>query len=603
MQALQRRKVIEAVAAQIEALLQRNASNAHNSRTFTGSTTRLFKCNSVKYSNAKDPFVSYPAVHTPSAEEAANIARRNWILATGLVGASAAMYYVTIDKNEEKKSHGISSPLQDEHLVNWSGTHECVAKCLYQPESQQEVEAIVAKAHEENTKLRCVGSGLSPNGIAFQEDGMISLALMDEIVSVDEEKGLVTVQSGARVQDVADRIKPYGLTLQNYASIREQTIGGFVQIGAHGTGAAIPPVDDSVVGLTMVTPAKGTLHISENENSELFHIAKVGLGCLGIVTEVTFQCVPAHKLVEKTFVTTRDEVKRNHNSWIKENKHLRYMWIPSTDSVVVVQCNPEGEPQSKKHIAEFASLINESSDMGLHPLQELVLQSRISSDTEAVKSFSATECRDLLLAKDPLNPKWVAKVNQAEAEFWKSNEGIRIGYSDDILGFDCGGEQWVYEVAFPTGTRENPDGTDIRYMEELLKIVSKHKIPAPSPIEQRWTCGSSSEMSPCHGSEDSLFSWVGIIMYLPDSKHPKERSSVTQSFSNYQKLVEREMLKKYGAVEHWAKIEMPKSEEDLSEAQYRLRTKYPITKFQEFRKTLDPKNVLGNSLIDALFQK
>lgn len=41
----------------------------------------------------------------------------------------------------------------------------------------------------------------------------------------------VKVQAGVRVQDLADQLKPHGLTLQNYASIREQTIGGFTQVG------------------------------------------------------------------------------------------------------------------------------------------------------------------------------------------------------------------------------------------------------------------------------------------------------------------------------------------------------------------------------------
>ena len=27
-----------------------------------------------------------------------------------------------------------------------------------------------------------------------------------------------------------------------------------------------------------------------------------------------------------------------------------------------------------------------------------------------------------------------------------------MGYSDELLGFDCGGQQWVLEVCFPTGT-------------------------------------------------------------------------------------------------------------------------------------------------------
>ena len=37
----------------------------------------------------------------------------------------------------------------------------------------------------------------------------------------------------------------------------------FPQVGAHGTGAGIPPMDEQVVALTLVTPRRGTLHLSQ----------------------------------------------------------------------------------------------------------------------------------------------------------------------------------------------------------------------------------------------------------------------------------------------------------------------------------------------------
>jgi hypothetical protein len=40
----------------------------------------------------------------------------------------------------------------------------------------------------------------------------------------------VRVQAGARVRDVVEELRPHRLTLQNYASIREQSIGGFIQV-------------------------------------------------------------------------------------------------------------------------------------------------------------------------------------------------------------------------------------------------------------------------------------------------------------------------------------------------------------------------------------
>ena len=141
---------------------------------------------------------------------------------------------------------------------------------------------------------------------------MLSMALLDEVLEVDAEKKLLRVQAGARVREVVEALRPHGLTLQNYASIREQQMGGFTQVGAHGTGARIPPVDETVVEMKLVTPARGTLTLSATSEPELFKLAKCGIGALGAVTELTIKCVDAHKLVENTWTATPGEIEKNH---------------------------------------------------------------------------------------------------------------------------------------------------------------------------------------------------------------------------------------------------------------------------------------------------
>lgn len=126
-----------------------------------------------------------------------------------------------------------------------------------------------------------------------------------------------------------------------------------------------------------------------------------------------------------------------------------------------------------------------------------------------INELSFTELRDKLLALDPLNKEHVIKVNQAEAEFWRKSEGYRVGWADEILGFDCGGHQWVSETCFPAGTLAKPSMKDLEYIEELKQLIEKEDIPAPAPIEQRWTARSQSPMSPAYSSsEDDIFSWV-----------------------------------------------------------------------------------------------
>jgi len=148
----------------------------------------------------------------------------------------------------------------------------------------------------------------------------------------------------------------------------------------------------------------------------------------------------------------------------------------------------------------------------MYRVQDSGKKSPDSSEPD-IQELSFTELRDKLLALDPLNDVHVAKVNQAEAEFWKKSEGYRVGWSDEILGFDCGGQQWVSESCFPAGTLANPSMKDLEYIEELKKLIEKEAIPAPAPIEQRWTARSKSPISPAFStSEDDIFSWVTLVL-------------------------------------------------------------------------------------------
>ncbi len=68
-------------------------------------------------------------------------------------------------------------------------------------------------------------------------------------------------------------------------------------------------------------------------------MARVGLGCLGVVAELTLQCVPSHQLLQHTRVMTKQQVHDQHKQLLQKNRHLRYMWLPYTDAVVVVTGN------------------------------------------------------------------------------------------------------------------------------------------------------------------------------------------------------------------------------------------------------------------------
>lgn len=437
---------------------------------------------------------------------------------------------------------------------------------------------------------------------------MVNLALLDRVLEVDKEKKTVRVEAGIRVQQLVDGIKDYGLTLQNFASIREQQIGGFVQVGAHGTGARLPPVDEQVVSMKLVTPAKGTIEVSKEKDPELFYLARCGLGALGVVAEVTLQCVERQELVEHTFVSNTEEIKKNHKKFLSENKHVKYLYIPYTDTVVVVRCNPvskwKGPPKFKPKYSHDEAMQN-VRDLYQESLKknrrEVTATESVDNNEEDINELSFTELRDKLLALDPLNKNHIIKVNQAEAEFWRKSEGYRVGWSDEILGFDCGGQQWVSETCFPAGTLSKPSMKDLEFIEELMQLIDKEAIPAPAPIEQRWTARSKSPMSPASSTaDDDIFSWVGIIMYLP-TMDARQRKEITDEFFHYRHLSQSQLWDRYSAYEHWAKIEVPKDKDELATLQARLRKRFPVDAYNKARRELDPNHILSNNMLEKLF--
>jgi L-galactono-1,4-lactone dehydrogenase len=480
-------------------------------------------------------------------------------------------------------------PDDDVAVANWSGTHSVTARKVFSPEGMTELQELIAWASRTRQKLRPLGSSLSPNGLALQKDGMLSMAQLDQVVSVDTKGGTITVQAGARVSTILEELAKHGLTLENFSSVTEQQIGGWTQVGAHGTGARIPTVDEMVTRLKVVTPGCGTMELgADGEQDGLFRWIRCGLGALGVVSEVTLKCVPRYTLHEKTYCTTVAELRRSHKELLQKYRHVRYMWIPYTDTVVVV-VSDVAQPGAKAKPAI-------PEEQRVEPLKSLIRQLRPDCGDLGGQNFA--QLREQLLALDPLDPEHVAKVNQAEAEFWRLSEGERIGDSTAILGFECGGVQWVLENCFPCGTISNPSLADIDYVVEIKETIERERIAAASPIEQRWTSRSSSPMSPAYSpDEGAIFSWVGVIMYITDEQRAP---AIKDAFRSYAEK-HADQTFKYRGTFHWAKVDLNfhkgRRQSELSEC---MRRRFDLQEFNVLRKKLDPENILGNTLIDEV---
>lgn len=586
----------------------------------------------------------------------------HWALLPGSVIFSTLVLFSLNTAYAEKDPRNGVDYVTEQTFTNWSDTHSCTPFKVYEPKSPQEVLRLLQSFHETKTKVRAVGTCLSPNGIGMSNQNLISSTSLDSII-VDAENQLVTVGGGALVSNVLKELKKYDLTLQNFSSIQEQQMAGWTQVAAHGTGCTLPTVDDMIVRMKIATPTEGLLTLSNNSNPDLFSYAKVGLGALGVVTELTLKCAPRHSLLEHTYTTSINDIKKGHSDRLKNYRHVRYMWLPYTSKVVVVASNPVDEKTLKPlkdNSDPIQTIINtwkekeENLKSSLKPTYAFaeLLQSLDSSITkESINNFTFTQFRDRLLTLgNPLDVEFIKKLNYAESEYWKLSTGSRVDDSTNILGFDCGGEQYVFEVCFPIGSLSDANQKsfkDIEFIEKLLTIIEKNAIPTPCPIEQRWTSRSTSKMSPAYSTkEDEVFSWVGIIMYIPKTSDASNNSTsqeeVEKAFHKYMNAI-RGLCEEYNAIPHWAKIELPRhipltekeeklfaqslsggyfdwlysffgysskvdtpkldsDEALLEDLQKRLKERYPLSEFNEYRYSLDGNGILGNPLLDTLLK-
>ena len=73
-------------------------------------------------------------------------------------------------------------------------------------------------------------------------------------------------------------------------------------------------------------------------------------------------------------------------------------------------------------------------------------------------------------------------------------------------------------------------------------------------------------------------------------------------FREYVKLCHEQLMPKYKAIDHWAKVEVVDlTPEDKGLLRKRMADRYPVAAFNAARKQLDPKNIFSNHIIDDLF--
>jgi L-gulono-1,4-lactone dehydrogenase len=231
---------------------------------------------------------------------------------------------------------------------NWARNQEMRPVAIDHPSSEDELTAVVKEAAAAGQRVKVVGSGHSFTDIAVTTGRLVVLDRYDGVLDVDTERYLVTVQAGITIAQLNVELDRRGLAMPNLGDIAYQTIAGATSTATHGTGVRLTGLAAQIVAMRIVTADGGVIACSATEEPEVFHVARVGLGALGIVSTVTLQVAPAFRLHVVERPERVDALLADLDAHVDGNDHFEFFWVPHTGWALTKRNNRTTEPLRRR---------------------------------------------------------------------------------------------------------------------------------------------------------------------------------------------------------------------------------------------------------------
>ncbi|KAJ3074957.1 hypothetical protein HK102_005697, partial [Quaeritorhiza haematococci] len=420
---------------------------------------------------------------------------------------------------------------------------------------------ILANARSKNRKVRVIGSLHSPSDISLSPDYIISISNLKSITSVNKETNRVTVQAGITLKELHKLLEEgWGLAVPNLGSISEQSVAGVISTGTHGTGIGFGILATAICDMTLITASGERLFLSPTSNPRYFAAALCSLGCLGIITQVTLQCVPSFHLHAAQKPLKFDEMMDKWEETVRSGDHVRFWWYPHTDDCIVWKGD---------RLSPAAATTNNAAAN--------------SEPSWFWDTFVGFHMYELSLYLTSFFPSLTPALNRLHFRTFMTQPKQVTDKSYKVFNFDCLFKQYVTEWAVEWKKAPEVLRRLKAFIEESSSGANKDvmaRFYAHSPVEIRFVKRDDIWLSPAYGKEDVCF--IGIIMYRPYGAEMPRREVYWEGFES--------IMSEFGGRPHWAKA-FPLGPKELSQI-------YP--KFQDFlqvRKELDPSGMFVNEYI------
>jgi len=427
-------------------------------------------------------------------------------------------------------------------IRNWDGTQTWRPDQLHHPADENEVAAVIAAAAEHGHRVKAHGGSRSWSDIIDVPGSAMRLDRMSAVVDIDRDHHRITVQGGARLRDVNEALADAGLAFDNFGSIVMQTAAGYTGTGTHGTGGRTRILSSHIERMRLVDGTGRVRELDEDSEPELFAAARVHLGCLGVVTEITFRCVDAFDLEERLELVDFDRALADLDAWVDGNDYCKLWWIPYTRQIQLYTFNRTRRARTRQSLSE-----------------------RLDSTGVSGAAYTA------LLALSRRVPAIIAPMNQLIQKL-QFRPHTRVDRSDKIIRVATSipvHQETEYAI---------PRARAAEAITEIRAMVERASYRVNFPLEVRFVAADDIPMSPASGRDSCyLGAYVASVEWAAGY------------FADFENL-----MQDYKGRPHWGK--------SFTRTHRQIRELYPdYDRFDRLRRACDPHGVFANRFTDRVF--
>ena len=181
-------------------------------------------------------------------------------------------------------------------MRNWAGNLEYKAGGMLRPATLAQLQEGVAAA----SRIKAVGTRHCFNTIADTDGIHVNLDLLAGGPQIDTARAVVRVGGGMSYGELGRYLESHGYALHNLASLPHISVAGAVQTGTHGSGSKLGSLHTAVKGLQLIRADGEVVRLQESDGAD-FLAAVVGLGALGIITELELAIEPSYAVRQQVY--------------------------------------------------------------------------------------------------------------------------------------------------------------------------------------------------------------------------------------------------------------------------------------------------------------